>query len=93
MEELETSVEMQEVAEPETQVEETQTEPVVEQAETEEVAKPQQTPEENAAFARMRREQEQARREAEIYRKQAERWHKLPANSAIKVIRMRLPIR
>lgn len=73
MEELETSVEMQEVAEPETQVEETQTEPVVEQAETEEVAKPQQTPEENAAFARMRREQEQARREAEIYRKQAER--------------------
>lgn len=73
MEELETSVEMQEVAEPETQVEETLTEPVVEQAETEEVAKPQQTPEENAAFARMRREQEQARREAEIYRKQAER--------------------
>lgn len=75
MEELETSVEMQEVAEPETsQVEEpTQTEPVVEQAETEEVAKPQQTPEENAAFARMRREQEQARREAEAYRKQAER--------------------
>lgn len=71
---LETSVEIQEVAEPETQVEEpTQTEPVVEQAETEEVAKPQQTPEENAAFARMRREQEQARREAEIYRKQAER--------------------
>lgn len=74
MEELETSVEMQEVAEPvETQVEETQTEPAVEQAETEEVAKPQQTPEENAAFARMRREQEQARREAEAYRKQAER--------------------
>lgn len=72
MEELETSVETQEVAEPETQVEETQTEPVVEQAETEEVAKPQ-TPEENAAFARMRREQEQARREAEAYRKQAER--------------------
>lgn len=70
---LETSVEIQEVAEPETQVEETLTEPVVEQAETEEVAKPQQTPEENAAFARMRREQEQARREAEIYRKQAER--------------------
>lgn len=71
---LETSVEIQEVAEPETQVEEpTQTEPVIEQAETEEVAKPQQTPEENAAFARMRREQEQARREAEIYRKQAER--------------------
>lgn len=73
MEELETSVETQEVAEPETQVEETQTEPVVEQAETEEVAKPQQTPEENAAFARMRREQEQARREAELYKKQAER--------------------
>ena len=74
MEELETSVEMQEVAEPETsQVEETLTEPVAEQAETEEDAKPQQTPEENAAFARMRREQEQARREAEIYRKQAER--------------------
>lgn len=74
MDELETSVETQEVAEPETsQVEETQTETVDEQAETEEVARPQQTPEENAAFARMRREQEQARREAEVYRKQAER--------------------
>lgn len=72
MEELETSVETQEVAEPETEVEETTT-PETETAQTEEPAKPQQTPEENAAFARMRREQEQAKREAEAYKKQAER--------------------
>ena len=72
MEELETSVETQEVAEPETEVEETTT-PETETAQTEEPAKPQQTPVENAAFARMRREQEQAKREAEAYKKQAER--------------------
>lgn len=71
MEELETSVEIQEVAEPEN-VEESTT-PETETAQIEEPAKPQQTPEENAAFARMRREQEQSKREAEAYKKQAER--------------------
>lgn len=69
MEELETSVNNQEVAETETQASQ-EAQPETEQAQTEETAVPQQTPEENAAFARMRREQEQARREAAESRRQ-----------------------
>lgn len=73
MDGLETGV-IQEVAGPETQVEgTTPIETVDGQAQTEVIAKPQQSAEENAAFARMRREAETAHKEAETRARENER--------------------